>query len=303
MNGRRQSLNPLILHGPPGSGKSHLATSLLTAVARADRTARSVMAADLIFPADSAADNADLLQGARACDLVIVEDLQFLPPHAANQLSQLLDYRTPRGLQTVFTANVGPSLLSELPARLTSRLMGGLVVGIMPLSLPSRRTILQKLIASRELRITDEALNWVAEITTGGVRSLRGAVQLLGELAKSAPFGLNLDTVQSQWPELIPNIVSLDQIAGCVASWYRLQPRDLRGRVRQPSHLRPAQVAIALARELTPLAPSAIGNYFGGRDPDTVLHACRRVIDVADPATDSAMRHLRAELAAGGKSR
>src|SRR4051794_32553832 len=67
--------NPLVLHGPPGSGKSHLAVGLVAAVTAdsPSRTARVVAAADF------ATETPD---EALACDLLIVEDLQHLPARA-----------------------------------------------------------------------------------------------------------------------------------------------------------------------------------------------------------------------------
>src|SRR5277367_5336793 len=62
-----RSDNPLVLHGPPGSGKSHLAAGLAAAVTaeRSSRTARVLAAADFATePPDETL----------ACDLLIVED-------------------------------------------------------------------------------------------------------------------------------------------------------------------------------------------------------------------------------------
>jgi chromosomal replication initiator protein len=40
---------------------------------------------------------------------------------------------------------------------------------------------------------------------------------------------------------------------------------------------RPRQIAMALAKELTPLSLPDIGEAFGGRDHTTVLHAVRKI--------------------------
>src|SRR3954452_5775170 len=47
--GKRPAANPLVLHGPPGTGKSHLIATLLERLATAPDgiTARSVSAGDL----------------------------------------------------------------------------------------------------------------------------------------------------------------------------------------------------------------------------------------------------------------
>jgi chromosomal replication initiator protein len=39
-------------------------------------------------------------------------------------------------------------------------------------------------------------------------------------------------------------------------------------------------MAMALAKELTQLSLPDIGDAFGGRDHTTVLHACRKIVDL-----------------------
>lgn len=303
-NGRHGMPNPLVLHGPPGTGKTHLMTGLLAAIAGAGRTGRLIPATDLIQAHDAVLSDADPFQGARACDLLIVEDLQFLPPRAAEPLTRLVDYRLSHRLQTVFTACAGPGRLTDLAPRLASRLAGGLVVAVGPLSAASRRLILQALADRRRLTVEPEALGWLADHLTGGVRPLLGALSTLKSLAAGSPIWLGLETVRCHWAASdLPPVI--DRIVQGVADWYRLSPKHLRGRARQPGTLRPCQVAIFLARELTPLPLAAIGDHFGGRDAGTVRHACRKIAAASDgdPAVAATLRHLRAALSTGGKSR
>ena len=109
-------------------------------------------------------------------DLLIVEDLQHLPARAAGALVRIVDYRLPRRLPLVVTAAAGPARLTGLPARLTSRLSAGLVVGLEPLSPASRRVVLGRLAEQRGVRVGPGVLDWLADHTPGGVRSLLGAL-------------------------------------------------------------------------------------------------------------------------------
>jgi len=60
----------------------------------------------------------------------------------------------------------------------------------------------------------------------------------------------------------------------------------------------PRQIAMYLARELTPLSLPAIGHAFGGRSHTTVLHACRRTTErIAEDAHEfEVVRRLRQSL-------
>src|SRR5579884_3795053 len=130
--------NPLFLHGPAGTGKTHLVNALAADVTRhrPDLVIAVLSAGDLRPTEEESADlHARLADESLAdADLLILEDLQRLPESAREALVQLLDSRLARQQQTVLTANVGPGRLTGLPARLASRLACGLVVGLEPLS-------------------------------------------------------------------------------------------------------------------------------------------------------------------------
>src|SRR3954470_19874780 len=167
------SLNPLFLHGPAGSGKTHLVSALVEDVTRQapDVAVTLLTAADLETLAGAAddlrAETADALRAARTCDLVVVEDLHRLTARPAEALVGLLNHLLPRQAQVVVTAAVGPRHL-ELPARLTSRLAEGLVVGLEPLQASGRLALLRDLAARRGLAVADDVLAWLAENLTGG---------------------------------------------------------------------------------------------------------------------------------------
>ena len=55
---------------------------------------------------------------------------------------------------------------------------------------------------------------------------------------------------------------------------------DSKSRTR--SLARPRQIAMALSKELTNHSLPEIGDEFGGRDHTTVLHACRKVVELRD---------------------
>ena len=302
--GRRPPVNPIVLHGPPGVGKTHLATTLLQKLSETPEvvTARTVAVGDLARTV--AADRTgpgfadrDLI----SCDVLILEDAQFLPARDADGLCELLDGRASRRKATIITANVGPAALRHLPRKLTSRLAAGLVIQLESLSSSSRRVILETTAKARKLRLTPDALDWLAERLTGGIRPLLGLLGNLVQAARAVPGPLDLSAVQeilAATGQPASTQADVSRIVKQVAAAFGVTRKDLLGPSRLRRVLVPRQVAMYLARELCGLSLPRLGTAFGGRDHTTVLHACRKV--EADAVSDANLagmvRQLRSEL-------
>jgi len=75
-------------------------------------------------------------------------------------------------------------------------------------------------------------------------------------------------------------LVTLENIQKTVADFYRVRVTEMLSKKRSRSIARPRQVAMCLAKELTNHSLPEIGDAFGGRDHTTVLHACRKVVEL-----------------------
>jgi chromosomal replication initiator protein len=299
--GPRRAINPLFLHGPAGIGKTHLVSALLVDVTgRAPDLQVALLAAgdfeSLLLP-DA---NRDDLKAARQADLLVVEDLQHLPARVEEAFVHLMDRGLAREQQLVFTAPAGPAQLTHLPARVTSRLGSGLVVGLEPLSPGSRRAFLQDRITRQGLSVAADAIAWLAEHLPGSVRRLEGAISRLTSLARLQGQAPGMEAVVEHFGvEADAERPTVERIAQRVGRYFQVEPRQLQARSRSRGVLLPRQIGMYLARQLTELSLEQIGAYFGGRDHSTVLHACRKVEQALaqDLHLSGAVRQLHADLA------
>lgn len=287
---------PLVLHGPAGVGKSAVVAALVAATAVDGQIVRVVPAHDIEPRPD--ADDGDHFADWLTCDLLVVEDLQHLPERAADWLRRLLDARTARRRPTAFTANVGPGALAHLPRRLTGRLAAGLAVAIGPLSPASRRRILAKHAERRNLRLTPEALRWLADHPTGGgLRPLLGMIDELKAATRGRPEPIPRDDAELLLAHREPNSAGIDDIARKVAVAFDVEAKDLGGPSRLRNIVIARQVAMLLAHDIGHYSLPAVGRAFG-RDHTTVLHSVRKVRDRMedDRALAGTVRQLAEEL-------
>ncbi len=290
-DGLRHAPNPLYLHGLTGTGKTHLISDLVGEVTGRCRHLIVTVVQSRDFenrarPREPHAGEAGSdLDTARESALLVIEDLQhlFRPgkaalPSVTETLVQLFDHLYLRQCQLVFTATVGPGQLSQLPARLTTRLACGLVVGLEPLRAASRLTLLQDKAQRRQLAVSPEVLAWLAEHLRGGLRQLDGAILRLETLARLQNGPLDVATVARQFgAQAEASRLTIQRIAERVGSHFQVELRRLQSCRRYQNIVLPRQVSMYLARLLTDLSLNQIGTYFGGRDHSTVLHACRKI--------------------------
>jgi chromosomal replication initiator protein len=298
--GEGDGLSPLVVHGPSGVGKSRLLAGLV-----AERLVRWPGSAVAHLGAESFAAScaeaagrpggwSELRGRFRVLDLFVLEDLHALErsPMALAELTHTLDALGDAGAAMAVSARSGPGqwLGVGWPARLVSRLAGGLAVRVDHPGLASRRRYLRERARSQKLNLSAEAVEALAG-SADGYRTLDGWLVRLALTARVERRPIDRHLVEPLIAgDAMPPGPTIDQVARAVASAFGVALRDLRSGSRRRSVAGPRHLAMHLARELTGLSYPEVGAYFGGRDPATVRHACRSAAArlTADPALAAA---------------
>lgn len=80
-----------------------------------------------------------------------------------------------------------------------------------------------------------------------------------------------------EYQPVLPRRLTIAEIQTAVASHYHIPLSEMTSARRTRDVARPRQVAMFLAKSLTPRSYPAIGRMFGNRDHTTVLHAIRKI--------------------------
>ena len=293
--GEQLMFNPLYTHAAVGLGKTHLLQAVTWAGNSAgDRKMLYLTAERFMYGFVSALRTQTTLafkEAVRAIDVLVIDDLQFLQGRSTQaEFCHTLNTLIDAGRQVVIASDRPPADLESLDDRVRSRLAGGLVVEIGSLGEELRLEILKSRIGAARVHhpgfeVPAPVLAFIAKSVTHNGRDLEGAVNRLLAHSKLTGQAVTLEMAEREMRDLIrpaePKRVRIEDIQRVVARQYNVSRSDLLSSRRTANVVRPRQVAMYLAKVLTLRSLPEIGRRFGGRDHTTVLHAVRKIENLA----------------------
>ena len=305
-DGSGQGYNPLVLWGGVGLGKTHLLQAIGNEIREKtpDRRVMYLSAEKFMVKfvqAVRARDTVAFKQAFRSVDVLMIDDLQFISGRDVTQEEFLhtFDALVDQQRQVVLSADRPPSEFTAFGDRLRARLGSGLVVQMQPTTLELRRNILEAKTASMGVVIPAPVLDFLAHKIFTNIRELEGALNRV--VADSTLCGrtVTLESCQILLQDLLRSgpdkRITIDDIQRRTAEHFGIRLSDMTSARRARAVARPRQVAMYLAKQLTPRSLPEIGKKFGGRDHTTVMHAVRRIEELksADPAMADDVELLR----------
>lgn len=283
--------NPLFVHASVGLGKTHLLQAIANAATRRADNPRVVYLTAEYFMwrfATAIRDNQalDFKENLRGIDILIIDDMQFLQGKSIQQeFCHLLNALIDSARQVIVAADRPAFELESLDARVRSRLSGGVAIEMVSPDFEMRKDILKTRIAALRLEdasfsIDAEVVDTIARRVIGSGRDLEGAFnQIAFRHAVGQPLSADHldDLLNSLTRTGGEKRVRIEDILKFVSRHYNVTRTDILSARRTRTIVRPRQIAMYLAKTMTPRSLPEIGRRFGGRDHTTVLHAVRKI--------------------------
>ena len=301
--------SPLYLKAATGQGKTHLLHAMAAAF-RAENPDASIiyMSAERFMTefvnAIRSQTTMDFKARLRSAQMLLIDDVQFVAGKGPTQeeLLHTLNELAERGARVAISADRAPQLLEGVDPRILSRLAGGLVADIQPAELDLRLAILN---ARRGQpggeQVPAEVVDFLARAIRTNVRELEGAFNKLIAYAQLTGRRIDLEFAQNMLADAVrasARRITIDEIQKACAAHYRIEAGEMRSKRRARAVARPRQVAMYLAKKMTPRSLPEIGRIFGGRDHSTVIHAVRTIeaLRLENPDLDADVRAIQRKL-------
>ena len=283
-----QAYNPLFIYGGVGLGKTHLMHAIGHYILNQNSKTKVVYVSSEKFTNELINSIRDDKNDAfrnryRNVDVLLIDDIQFI---AGKERTQEEFFHTFNALhdankQIIISSDRPPKEIPTLEDRLRSRFEWGLIADIQPPDLETRIAILKKKAKVENLSIENDVLLYIATKIQSNIRELEGALIKIVAYSSLTKKEITVDLAEEALKDIIssskPKEITVNLIKEVVAKNFNIKSEDFNSKKRTRAIAYPRQVAMYLCRELTDLSLPKIGDEFGGRDHNTVIHAYEKI--------------------------
>jgi len=281
-----EAYNPLFLYGGVGLGKTHLMQAIGNFVHRQfkDLSVYYTQAENImteLIEAIQKNKQMSFKKKYRTKDILLIDDIQFLygKERLQEEIFHTFNSLYTRGKQVIITSDRPPKEILNLEERLTSRFQGGLVVDLQPPDLETRIAILQQKAEAEKIKIPANVAYFIASRVKSNIRELEGCLIRLLALSSLSGQEITEQLAEQVLRDLIGSggKITKDMILKNVIEEFGFNETELKGKKRTQKLALARQTSMFLIRDLLNLSLSEIGEFFGGKDHTTVIHAIGKI--------------------------
>ena len=284
--------NPLFIYGPAGLGKTPLMHAIgnrlhfLRPDLRCLYVSSEHFTNNLIEALRDSNKNDEMKRFRnkyRNVDVLMIDDIQFIAKTVSTQEEFFHTFNDLYNMQKqiVISSDRPPREIKPLEERLRTRFEGGLIADVQPPDLETRIAILQKKAIQDNLDVPNKVLELIADKVQSNVREMEGLLTKVVSYAALTGKPVDSEDVLGEalkdFRDDKREVITIDRIVDSVCAYYRVDKNALIGKKKNKEIVEPRQICIYLITEMLTVPLINIGQYFGGRDHTTIMHARDKV--------------------------
>ncbi|MBN2619738.1 chromosomal replication initiator protein DnaA [candidate division WOR-3 bacterium] len=281
-----EAYNPLFLYGGVGLGKTHLMQAIGNFIYRQYKNLRvyytpaeNIMTE--LIDAIQKNQQMEFKRKYRTKEVLLIDDIQFLygKERLQEEIFHTFNFLYSQGKQVVITSDRPPKEILTLEERLRSRFQGGLVVDLQIPDLETRIAILHKKAEAENVSIPSNVAYYIASRVKSNIRELEGCLIRLLALASLS----GQDVTEQLADEILKDLIgkgskiTKQMILRNVIDEFGFSEAELKGKKRTQKLALARQTSMYLLRTHLSLSLAEIGDFFGGKDHSTVIHAIDKI--------------------------
>ncbi len=283
--------NPILLYGGSGLGKTHLMQAIGNYIYNngGEKLKICYVSAESFtneFTISIKEGKTNAFKNKyRNLDVLLLDDIHFLQGKESTQEELFYTFNAlhEKKAQMVFTCDRPIKEIKNMATRLVSRLANGLCIDLQPPSYETRVAILQKKVDLTGKTLSQDIIEYIAKNIETNVRDLEAALHKVFGYAELVGKTPDLEITRHLLKDVMDSAgaesISIDVIQKVIADNYQISVADLKGKKRDKKFVVPRQIAIYIARELTEIAYTELGNEFGGKDHSTIMSAYNKIAE------------------------
>jgi chromosomal replication initiator protein len=285
-----KSYNPLFLYGGVGLGKTHLMQAVGHMIKKNWKEMRLAYVSSERFTNEVINSlrydrMVSFREKYRNVDVLLMDDIEFIAGKERTQEEFFHTFNTlyEAQKQVVISSDCPPKEILGLEERLRSRFAWGLTADLQTPDLETRMAILAKKAEAQGIHLPDNVATFVASKIRSSIRDLEGALTRLTAYSSLTGEEISLAMAQQHLKNLVDldeRHVSIENIQRVVCQEFGLSLSQLKAKNNSRSVAYPRQIAMYLAKELTPASLPHIGREFGGKHHTTVLHSVTKIAEM-----------------------
>jgi len=278
--------NPLFIWGNVGLGKTHLMQAIGHFILTKDPSKKVLYVSaenftNEVIYAIRTGGQKDLHKRYRELDVLMIDDIQFIAGKEATEEEFFNSFNAMHNAhkQIILTSDRPPKE-TGLEDRLISRFSSGLVTDIQSPDFETRVSILQNKAERKNIKISKEVINFIAENVQSNIRELEGALNRVYTISEFNCEPLTVENASNWLKALIKESngpVTIERIQQLTAESFGFSISDFLSKKRTAELALARQIAMFIARDKTEESLQQIGLCFNKKDHTTVIYACKKV--------------------------